>query len=94
MAKTKVDKTKPESVMVFTIEEMQTVPGSNIFTIRARSDDPDIGVEIVPVDMTSVVDGLSSTDVAKMNDFYHENVAAALGVDKSAITGDLIVQTP
>ena len=94
MTKTKVDKTKPESVMVFTIEEMQSVPGTNIFTIRARSDDPDIGVEIVAVDMTTVVDALSATDVGKMNDFYHENVAQALGVDKSAITGDLITQTP
>ena len=94
MAKPTADKTKPESVMTITIEEVHYVPGTNEFTLSARSDDADVKTIRKLVDMQSYIDGLSGTVVTAINDFFKEIAASALEVTTGDISGDFISQTP
>lgn len=83
------DKTKPESVMVYIVQEVHIVPGTNEITIAARSDDAEVKVIHKTIDIQAKVDAMNTTLLNNINSFINGAVADVLEVDDEAVTGEL-----
>lgn len=83
------DKTKPQSVMTFTVSEVHIVPGTNKITIAARSDDAEVKVIHKTIDIQAKIDAMNVTLLNNINGFINGAVADLLEVEGSAVTGEL-----
>jgi len=87
-------KTKPESVMSYTIKELHIVPGTNAVTVNGSSNDPDVKTFHQTIDIQAKIDNQSVQEIAALNNFFQNVVSQALDIDAVDVTGDVFTQTP
>lgn len=87
-------KTKPESVMSYSIKEIHIVPGTNEVTINAKSNDGEVKPVHATVDIQAKIDAQTAQEIAAFNNFFRKITAQALEVADIDVTGDVFTQTP
>ena len=83
------DKTKPESVMTYELKEIHIIPGTNEITVSCYSDDAEVKKVHVTKDVQDKVDNMLQADLDGYNNFFRRVVADALGIDNTAVTGEV-----
>ena len=82
-------KTKAESAMTYTLTEITIIPGDNEVTVIGTSNDPDVKRIHALKDVQNKVDNMDDADLDGYNNFFRRVFADALGIDPSAVTGEV-----
>ena len=83
------DKTKPQSAQVYYLNEIHIVPGTNEITMSAYSDDQEIQPVRGVVDVQAKIDNMDQTDLDAYNNFFRRSFADLIGVDPTAVSGEV-----
>lgn len=87
------DKTKVESVMVYELKEIHIVPGTNEVTVVGYSDDAEVRKFHAISDVQTKVDNMAQADLDGYNAFFRRIFADELGIDPSAVTGEVFTKS-
>ncbi len=83
------DKTKPQSLVTYTVTEVHIVPGSQEITIAAVTNDAEVKKVHKTINIQNKINAVNVTLLNQINGFFNRAVADVLDVGEGDVVGEL-----